>query len=108
MVNSALILVESFKPDLIFLDLILPDIHGFEIAKYIRKNKANDNIKIIAISASVFESTQKESINAGCNEFMNKPFKEQQLLYKIQEVLDINWIYKDEDDEKDNKNKTLI
>ena len=50
----------------------------------------------MAISASVFEDDRKQSLEAGCDDFMPKPFVADQLLAKIQKLLNLTWIFDEE------------
>jgi two-component system chemotaxis response regulator CheY len=65
------------KPDLVLMDILLPDISGAEATrKIIEKNK---NAKILAISAFNRERLEKDCIKAGCKAFLAKPFSIQEL-----------------------------
>ena len=91
--EEAALKVQEEKPDLVLMDLVMPVMNGFEASRNIRNMKNNPPVKIIAISASVFEDDQKQSIEAGCDDFMPKPFKTEHLLAKIQQHLGLTWIY---------------
>lgn len=62
------------KPDLILLDVMLPDIDGPQVAKILRLHPVTKNIPIIAISAAFGSEVRQRCLSAGCNEFMAKPF----------------------------------
>ena len=83
-------------PDFIMTDLVMPIMDGFEFSRHIRKIPEFHNIPIIAASASVFETDQQHSLDAGCNEFIGKPIHAEQLLQKIQKYLGLTWIYENE------------
>ena len=76
------------KPDLILMDIMLPSMDGREATRRIRSNLETKDIPILAITALPKESQLKECIEAGCNDFMLKPFTPEKLLEKIQTVLD--------------------
>lgn len=82
-------------PDLILMDLIMPVMSGFEAAKQIRKIPGSAEIIIIASSASVFEQTKEKSMQAGCNDFISKPYNIDELLEKLQFYLNLEWVYED-------------
>jgi CheY-like chemotaxis protein len=63
----------KFQPDLILLDVVMPDINGFEMVCQIRKLPAFKEMIVIAISASAFPETQQQMLVAGCNDFLAKP-----------------------------------
>ncbi len=84
-------------PDLIITDLVMPVMDGFEAVRRIRQYPQLQNTAIIAASASVFDYHQQESRDAGCNEFIAKPIRLDLLLEKIQELLQLTWIYESTD-----------
>jgi len=88
-VNKAI----EWKPDLIFMDMIMPTMDGFEATKEIRTNIQSDELKIIAISASVFNVHRERTKQAGCNDFIAKPFLTHDVLSCLQTHLPITWTY---------------
>ncbi len=80
------------QPDLIVLDLMMPVMDGFEFARELRQIPTFKNIVVIAASASVFEYHQQESLKAGCNEFIPKPIRAEELLERLQHYLGLEWI----------------
>jgi signal transduction histidine kinase/CheY-like chemotaxis protein len=81
-------------PDLIIMDLIMPEMNGFDATRKIRKIPELQEIPIIATSASVFEYHRQESLKVGCHDFMPKPFGED-LLRLVGQYLKLQWIYKE-------------
>jgi CheY-like chemotaxis protein len=75
--KEALKQIEQQTPDIILLDLTLPDTNGLELARIIRQNKTTKSIPILAMSG---HPSSKESLNAGCNDFIRKPFSTEDLL----------------------------
>jgi CheY-like chemotaxis protein len=80
-------LAHSALPDLIIMDLILPEMNGFEAARLLRASSDTRDIPIIALSASVLPEDQHRAIDAGCDEFEVKPVDFPQLLEKIDLLL---------------------
>lgn len=76
-------LADSEQPDLIIMDLILPEMDGFEAARQIRLAENTRHIPIIALSASVLPEDQHKAIDAGCDAFEIKPVDFPRLLGKI-------------------------
>jgi len=85
----------DFHPDLIVMDLVMPIMDGFEATRQIRHHPEFHKIPIIAASASVFEHDQQQSLAAGCNAFLSKPIRAQELLELFATYLEITWIHED-------------
>ena len=73
-------LTESFKPDVIFLDYMLPDINGDLVCKRIREHDELADSKIIFISGVVEPTEVDKLLQAGANEFVKKPFDIKKLM----------------------------
>jgi CheY-like chemotaxis protein len=84
--------VSTHAPDAVLLDLRMGQIDGFDVARALRKTHGA-KLKIIAITASVFESDRQQALDAGCDDFLPKPFTEEQLLGTLGRVLAIEWSY---------------
>jgi len=87
----------QFKPDLILMDLVMPNVDGLEATRQIRQQPDMMELPIIAISANVNETVQQESIDAGCNLFLPKPFSTKLLLAKLEQYLPLEWYYEADD-----------
>ncbi|WP_353570824.1 ATP-binding protein [Candidatus Albibeggiatoa sp. nov. BB20] len=84
--------VDELHPDLVITDLMMPVMDGFDMAREIRKRDEIKHTPIIATSASVFEQHQLASIEAGCNLFLPKPIREQELIQAISQYLELAWL----------------
>ena len=82
-VNKAI----SEKPDLILLDIELPDIKGPEVARAIRNNPTTAHIPIIACSAFFGWEYQKEALEAGMDDYLVKPISLEVIKTKIAEFI---------------------
>lgn len=91
-------LAVKMQPDLILLDLVMPVLDGFEATRRLRKIDALKDIVVIALSASVFEQERRQSLEAGCTDFLPKPVEAEDLLEKISQHLDLEWTYDADDD----------
>ncbi len=78
--NAAIIGAASHKPDIIFLDLGLPDMDGVEVIKKIR---TWSNMPIIVISARSEDSDKIEALDAGADDYLTKPFSVEELLARL-------------------------
>ncbi len=81
------VLTTSFKPDLMILDYMLPDINGNVVCKTVRSNPDLQNMKIIIVSGVVKQDEVEELLSAGADEFVKKPFNIDKLLDKIGALL---------------------
>ncbi len=81
---DALEMVESHCPDLIILDLGLPDMDGME---FLRKLREWSSIPVIVVSARTAESDKVDALNAGADDYITKPFGTQELLARIRTSL---------------------
>lgn len=86
--------MQQLKPDIIFMDLVMPVMDGFETTRQIRASSNLKDMIIIATSASVFEFDQQQSLDVGCDDFLPKPVREADLLQQLQTHLRLQWIYK--------------
>jgi len=82
-------MVKEYHPDLIVLDVMLPDINGREVCQRVRSEKSMDDIRIICISGMVEDDKIEELKVAGANDFMHKPFEVEKLLERICTLLDM-------------------
>ncbi|MEH2361716.1 MAG: ATP-binding protein [Nostoc sp.] len=83
----------ALKPDLMITDLFMPEMDGFELIQHLRHSPDIADVKIIVSSASVFETDQNRSLEAGGNTFLNKPVQVDELLHQLEFNLGLAWIY---------------
>jgi DNA-binding response OmpR family regulator len=82
-------LVKEFRPDLVVLDVMLPDINGREVCQRVRMDPTMESVKIICISGMIERDKIADLRAAGANDFMNKPFAVEALLDRCCEMLEI-------------------
>ncbi len=82
-------LIKEFRPDLVILDIMLPDINGKEVCQLVRSDKAMDDVRIICISGMVEEDKIQKLRDAGANDFMKKPFDVDALTSRVCQLLDV-------------------
>ena len=73
----------SEKPDLILMDLTLPDMRGEEATRRIKADPATSRIPVIALTANAMAGDKEKALAAGCDDFDTKPVELQRLLRKI-------------------------
>ena len=61
------------KPDLIFMDLRMPVMDGWEATKALRQTEWGKDLPVVAVTAHALEEDKKKALNAGCNDFISKP-----------------------------------
>lgn len=82
-------LVKEFRPEMVVLDVMLPDINGKEVCQRVRTDPTMKSVKIICISGMVEQNKIHELMAAGANDFMNKPFAVEDLIQRCCEMLEI-------------------
>ncbi|MEX2214542.1 MAG: response regulator [Phycisphaeraceae bacterium] len=80
-------LTESFKPDLIILDYMLPDINGNVVCRMVRTNPALTGTKVIIVSGVVKREEIEDLLKSGADDFIKKPFDITQLLARVGDLL---------------------
>ena len=86
-------LVKEFRPDLVVLDVMLPDINGREVCQRVRSDNTLEAVKIICISGMVEADKVQELRDSGANDFMQKPFTVDRLLERCCELLELERAY---------------
>ncbi|MEH1959655.1 MAG: ATP-binding protein [Nostoc sp.] len=89
----------ALKPDLMITDLFMPEMDGFELIQHLRHTPDIADVKIIVSSASVFETDQNRSLEAGGDTFLNKPVQVDELLHQLEFNLGLAWIYQQSESE---------
>ncbi len=74
-------------PDLVLLDMLLPEMNGLEVAAAIRQSPGVEDTPIIAVSAQAMSGDEDRAIEAGCNDYVTKPIDEDILLEKIRKQI---------------------
>jgi PleD family two-component response regulator len=79
--------VADWKPDLILLDIMMPKISGFEVCKRLKANAQTRGIMVLMITALDQQSDMDRAVEAGTNEFLTKPINKNDLLLRVQNLL---------------------
>ena len=83
---EAVTFCEDDRPDLILMDIRMPDMNGLDATRIIKE--VNHDIPIVALSAYAFDENIREAKMAGCDEFMAKPFRVENLIEMVKKYLD--------------------
>jgi PAS domain S-box-containing protein len=87
--KQALEILEKFeKPDLILLDVMMPEMNGIEMFQALRKNPNTEHIPVIFVSADVSEQTQLNSLSLGADDYLTKPVVVSILLARVKNILE--------------------
>ena len=79
--------LEKFKPDLILLDVAMPEMDGFEALKKLRANSEHADIPVVYLSGLVDHVSEEHGLELGARDFVPKPFSKDVLLNSIAKVL---------------------
>lgn len=81
--------VKEFRPDIVILDVMLPDINGKEVCQRVRSDSSLESVQIICISGMVEQDKIADLKTAGANDFMQKPFAVDRLLDRACDLLEM-------------------
>lgn len=84
--------VREWRPDVVLMDLVMPIMDGFAATGEIKRMQEVETPVVIALSASAFDHDQQESSAAGCDDFIPKPVRVDDLLEKLRKHLGLRWI----------------
>jgi CheY-like chemotaxis protein len=85
--QKAIGIIEKFTPDLVTLDLLMPEMNGLETLGHLRK--VLPQAKFLVITADVQKLTREELLDSGAHAFLNKPVSKQELLTTIEQLIAI-------------------
>ncbi len=80
---EALNLARQSRPDLILMDLQLPDISGLEVTRWLRREAGTKNIPIIAVTAFAMREDEKKALDSGCDAYIAKPIS----IHRVLEIV---------------------
>jgi DNA-binding response OmpR family regulator len=85
--KEALERVKEIRPDLILLDVMMPELNGFQTCEILRKDEDNISIPIIMLTAQDDESEISKALELGADDYAIKPVKKNELFKKIEKLL---------------------
>ena len=88
---------ETWEPHLIWMDMRMPVMDGYEATKQIKAHLKGQATVIIALTASAFDEERTIVLSAGCNDFVRKPFREEVILNKMAKYLGVRYIYEQQE-----------
>ena len=72
--KSAISMAQTYKPKLILLDMMLPDVSGIEVANYLKQDSKTEEILIVAVTAMARDEDKERFAEAGCEDCITKPY----------------------------------
>ncbi|MCP4254054.1 MAG: response regulator [Candidatus Scalindua sp.] len=100
--RDALRLIQKNKPDLILTDCHMPEMNGFELTKEVKRIKETRHIPIIILTANTSQEDMLKGLEAGANDYLPKPFDEEELLARVKVHL-LNKVLYDQIEQERNK-----
>ena len=94
--QQALELAQQWRPHLVWMDIRMPVMNGYEATRRIQAARLDPSPVVIALTASAFEEERDRVIAAGCQDFVRKPFRHDAILEKMADYLPIQYLYKEE------------
>jgi PAS domain S-box-containing protein len=91
--QEAIYVWQAWQPDLIWMDIRMPGLDGYEATRQIRALEADTSSIIIALTAQASHSDRSLALAAGCNDYISKPFQEATLFAKLKEYLGLEYLY---------------
>jgi CheY-like chemotaxis protein len=91
--KEAIAIWEAWQPHLIWMDMRMPVMDGYEATKFIKSHVKGNATAVIALTASVLEEEKAIVLSAGCDDFLRKPFKETMIFEALTKHLGVQFIY---------------
>lgn len=91
--EQAIDLFQRWQPHLIWMDMRMPVMDGYQATKNIRQLPNGDKVKIVAITASAFKEQSDDIINAGCDAIIHKPYQSADIFNHLKQLLNVEFIY---------------
>ena len=87
--EEALKKAKKIKPKIIFLDLMIPKINGFDVCRTIKSNSETLDCHVIMLTAKGQEADKEKGMQAGADDFTTKPFSPKEIISKVKDVLQV-------------------
>lgn len=85
--SEALEIIDRNLPALVVLDIMMPDVDGYEICRYIKSDESRKHCKVIFLSAKSKESDLRKGLEIGADDYMTKPFSTRDLVARTKALL---------------------
>ncbi|MCL2119946.1 MAG: response regulator [Planctomycetaceae bacterium] len=84
---ETLVMAESFEPNLILLDIMMPKLSGFEVCEELKNNVRTRGIMILMVTALTELGDIERAVTAGCDDYLSKPVNKAELLKRVENLL---------------------
>ncbi|MDH3972939.1 MAG: transporter substrate-binding domain-containing protein [Deltaproteobacteria bacterium] len=106
--EEAVTLFDQWRPHLIWMDMRMPVMDGYEATAKIRSMAGGDEVKIIAITASAYNEQRKVILEAGCDEVVHKPFQACEIFHTMAQQLGVRYTYEKEEEVKAEEREIIL
>ncbi|MGQ4647968.1 ATP-binding protein [Lyngbya aestuarii] len=96
--KEAVAVWDEWEPHLIWMDMRMPMMDGYEATKAIKTTTKGQATAVIALTASVLEEEKAVVLSAGCDDFLRKPFREEEIFSAMNKHLGVRYVYDDQSD----------
>lgn len=84
--TEALELLKKQVPDVVLLDIMMPDVDGYQICRHIKKTKSLQQTKVVFLSAKTAEADIQKGLDLGASLYIKKPFSTRELVKQVKEL----------------------
>ena len=91
--KEGLVKVESERPDLVLLDVMMPDLNGYEVCRAIRANPATAILPVVMVTALDAGEERVKGLEAGADDFLTKPVNQVELMARVRSLLRVKTLY---------------
>jgi CheY-like chemotaxis protein len=95
--SEGLVQAQAIVPDLILMDIVMPDLYGHDVITHMRRLPALRSVPIVAVSASATPEMREQCVSAGADAFLSKPIDLKALLQRTTALLDLSWTEDDQE-----------
>jgi PAS domain S-box-containing protein len=85
--EKALLAAQHQRPDLILMDIMMPNMDGYQVARMLKAQKQLAHIPVIALTARAMKGDREKALDAGCNDYLTKPFESKDILGMLEKWL---------------------
>jgi two-component system NtrC family sensor kinase len=85
----------EFLPDLILLDLRMPELDGIQVLKRLKERRAELYLPVLVLTADVSRESKRAALEAGASDFVTKPFEQTELLLRVRNLIEMRFLHRD-------------